>query len=246
MMNEIRDLVSVFGIFVCLPAFSQPRINWVACVLPNFTYQYTIGDSSVSTRQINMQICIRGGSLVDRNGNRLNNCTVSTEPLSTILVMWNEAVAGSVIISTSEGKRTLNVGITSSLQGGLVDTLIKEQNFSDTLSIPSPITCSVARGGSCSPKYSYQWQQSQDAMTWTNISGSIRQNLSFSSPVKRSSYYRRSVIETGSGTIAYSDIGTISILSNTSINRSLINDVAGKQTSDNKGSGLDLFDQFNF
>lgn len=211
-MKGIKDAAYVFGIFLCLPAFSQPRISGPVCVLKGFAYQYTIGDSSVSTRQINMQICIRGGLLVDRSGNRLNNCTASKEPLSTILVMWNEAVAGSVMISTSEGKRTLNVGITSSLQGGLVDTLIKEQSFSDTLSIPSPINCSIARGGSCSPGYSYQWQQSQDAMTWTDIGGSTRQNLSFSSPVKRSSYYRRKVIETGSGTIAYSDLSVISVL----------------------------------
>src|SRR5262249_19492270 len=117
----------------------------------------------------------------------------------------------SITISTSDGNKTFKVNITSALQAGLVDSLSKEQNFLDTLSIPSTIICSSAKGGSCSPNYSYQWQQSNDAMVWEDIEGSTRQNLSFTTSVKQSFFYRRKITETNSGTIGYSDVAIINV-----------------------------------
>jgi len=228
MRKGIKKLVFVFGFTVLRSlAFSQPAINGAECVLPGVIYQYTIGDYSASTIQVNMQICIHGGSLVNKNGGRFNDCTISAEPLATILVMWSDKKRGSITLSTSEGKKTLNVNITSELQPGLVDLPGREQNFSNTKSIPSTIVCSEAKGGSCFPNYFYQWQQSTDAMRWTNIERSTGQNLSFDSPVKQSWYYRRQVTETGSGTIAYSDVVVVNVSLNQQIDSSRLNDFTG-------------------
>jgi hypothetical protein len=214
MRKGIKHIALVFGYFASGPlAFSQPGINGPICVLPGVIYQYTTADASVSTRQINMQICIRGGSIVDRDGNKLTNCTKSTEPLATVLVMWDDATTlGSITISTSEGNKAININITSALDAGLLDSSSKEQNFSDTSGIPSAINCSPAKGGSCSPNYVYQWQQSNDAMVWTDIRGSTGQNLSFTVPITQSLFYRRKITETNSGTIGYSDVAVINVL----------------------------------
>jgi len=225
MRKGIKKLAFVFGISVFrLLAFSQPTINGPECVLPGIIYQYIISDYSASTIQVNMKICIHGGSLVNKDGSKLNDCTASAEPLATLLIMWNDKKRGSISISTSEGKKILNVNVTSELQAGFVDLSVREQNFSNTISVPSTIVCSEAKGGSCSPNYSYQWQQSNDAMTWTNIERSTGQNLAFDSPVKQSSYYRRKVIETGSATIAYSDVVVVNVSLNQLIDSSRISD----------------------
>jgi hypothetical protein len=229
MRKGIKRIPLVFGLFHSTLAFSQPGFSGPNCVLPGVIYQYKIVDASALTVQLNTQVCIHGGSIVDKNGNRLGDCTQSTEPLATILVMWNDTTSGSVAISTSEGNKTLNVNITSELQAGLVDSLTKEQNFSDTTTIPSTIICSAAKGGSCSPNYSYQWQQSSDAMVWTDVQGSTGQNLSFTSGVKQSLYYRRKITETNSGTIGYSDIAIVSVLPIQQTDSSSIRDFTSQQ-----------------
>src|SRR5689334_3319911 len=212
MRKGIKSLTFILAFSVyCSLAFSQPGFSGPTCVLPGVIYQYKIVDASASTVQMNTLVCLHGGSIVDRDGNHLNDCTASTEPLATVLVMWNDTTTGSITISTSEGNKSLNVNITSPLQAGIVDSLTKQQNFSDTTSIPSAITCSAAQGGSCSPNYSYQWQQSIDVMIWTDIAGSTGKDLSFSSAAKQTLYYRTKITETNSGTIGYSDVASINI-----------------------------------
>jgi len=220
----------IFAFSVCCSlVFSQPGFSGPTCVLPGVIYQYKIVDASASTIQLNTQICIHGGSIVDRSGNQLSNCTQSTEPLATILVMWNDTTNASISISTSEGSKSLIVNITTQLQAGVVDSLIKEQNFSDTASIPSTIVCSPAKGGSCSPNYTYQWQQSSDAMVWTDLAASTGQNLSFSSSVKQTFYYRRKITETNSGTIGYSDVAVVAVVPIPQNDSSGINDFTSQR-----------------
>ena len=78
-------------------------------------------------------------------------------------------------------------------------------------SLPAIITCGIASGGSCSPLYAHQWQQSVNGISWTPIPGANGSSLSIITPLAESSYFRRQVTETSSGTIAYSDIAVVFI-----------------------------------
>jgi hypothetical protein len=37
--------------------------------------------------------------------------------------------------------------------------------------LPAWLNCSAASGGSCTPTYNYQWQQSSDNVNFSDISG---------------------------------------------------------------------------
>jgi hypothetical protein len=191
--------------------FSQPTINGPVCVLPGVTYQYSFSNTG-SLTDINMRVCVSGGSIVNRDQVRIGDCVESQVALSNVLVIWNDTTAGSVAITAITGNNTVNISLTSVLQPGNLDSLAKIQTFTDTTTIPSTINCSPAIGGSCSPNYSYQWQQSGDMLVWTDVEGSVGESLSFEISVKQTTYYRRKITETGSGTIGYSDIAAINVL----------------------------------
>jgi hypothetical protein len=206
--------LSLFFIFSVQP-FAQVSISGPGCVLPGVTYQYNILGNWTATST--MQICITGGSIIDNGQVSSNRCTANDKPISSVFVTWNASSGGSVKVTSSQGNTSLNVTITSVIQPGTLDQSTVIQNFSDTVSIPSSIRCSKSTGGSCSPIYTYQWQRSFDALKWTDIIGATGQNLSFNYSVKQTTYYRRKVVEKGSGTIGYSDISTVNITSITAI-----------------------------
>lgn len=210
-----RKIGILFFFSCCLfsvNAYCQPQINGPKCVVPGVIYQYKIAGPTATSRLMNMRVCITGGSIVDENQNKIDNCVQSSQPLSTVLVMWNDTLYASVSVTTSSGNNSLSVNITSPLQAGLIDSSVKMQNLTDTLTMPSTILCSPASGGSCSPNYSYQWQQSNDLQEWTDIQGATGQNLLLTAAAKRSFYYRRKILETGSNTISYSDIAAINLI----------------------------------
>lgn len=57
---------------------------------------------------------------------------------------------------------------------------------------PALIQASVASGGSCSPTYYYQWQQSTDNVNFTDIPGATSQNYQ-PGPLTATTYFRRRV-----------------------------------------------------
>lgn len=75
--------------------------------------------------------------------------------------------------------REFNPGsITSSIQNIAINTM------------PQTINATPALYGSCGT-YVYQWQQSFDGLTFTNIAGATAQNLTFSAAISTSTFYRR-------------------------------------------------------
>jgi hypothetical protein len=64
-------------------------------------------------------------------------------------------------------------------------------------------------GGNCAPSYGYQWQQSFDDLSWTDIKDAILPNLEFVAPLDQTTYYRRKVTETISSSVEYSDIAIV-------------------------------------
>ena len=191
--------------------FAQVSVSGPQCVVAGTVYQYNIQGNWDSSST--MQVCISSGAIADSAGT--NICTDSGgAPLATVLVTWNNSTsdAGTISLTSSKGNATLNVNFAKPLLPGSIDSVSKTQIVAAD-SIPSPINCSVDKGGSCNPSYSDQWQQSPDMVSWTDIAGANGQNLSFSSPPApaQSTFYRRKVTEITSGTIGYSDVAVVNV-----------------------------------
>jgi hypothetical protein len=207
--KKIKQLQIFFILMLIhIAAFSQPTITGPTCVMPGAVYQYTIKGSWRASST--MQVCISGGNFRSRDTS-LKNCTPQAgAPLSSLLIVWSNPGNGSLSLSSAIGNSTLNVTIVSLLQGGTMDSSSKKQLIGYD-SIPSTIICSVDIGGSCSPVYADQWQQSFDMLSWKDIQGATSMNLSVSSPLTQATFYRRKVIEKTSGTIGYSDIAFVDV-----------------------------------
>ena len=95
----------------------------------------------------------------------------------------------------------------------------------------------------CSPNYLYQWQSSSDGVNFsTNVSGATNQNLSFSSPLTQTTYYRRKVTETNSSSTTTSNVATVIVYPQvtTSIspaNKSINYGTSPGQLTNTKGGG---------
>jgi RHS repeat-associated protein len=192
-------LISLLVFSACV-GYGQVSISGPTCVNPSTQYQYTISGNWNSGT--NMSWCISGGTIVG-----FGTCRSGT-PLPSVQVTWNTGItSGTVTLNSSIGNKTLTVSIVAALAGGTIAT-----NKTQTINynhIPAGITCSAASGGTCAPSYTYQWQQSTDNVNYTPISGASAVNLSFSTGLLQTTYYRRLVTETVSGSTAYSDVATV-------------------------------------
>lgn len=191
-----------------LPAVSQVTISGPTCVVAGTVYQYTITGSwdTAST----MQVCVSSGKIADSSAS--NNCTVTGAPLATVLVVWNDSASGTGTISltSSIGNATLTVNLTDVLSPGSLDSASQTQTVAQD-SLPASLNCSIAAGGSCSPSYNYQWQLSSDAVSWTNVNDATAQNFAFTAAITQTTFFRRKVTETSSGTIGYSPVATVTL-----------------------------------
>lgn len=203
--------------YLCLPcltmlsalcAVSQVTISGPTCVVAGTVYQYTISGNwdSLST----MQVCISSGTIAGLSPS--GSCTVTGAPLAAVLILWNDTASntGSISLTSSIGNATLSIQFAEPLIPGSIDSASRLQIVAAD-SIPAAINCSVDTGGSCNPAYSYQWQQSPDMGSWTDMAGAIAQNLSFGSALAQTTFFRRKVTETVSGTIGYSNVAVVTI-----------------------------------
>lgn len=185
--------------FVSCLLYAQPEIKGASCVIPGTEYDYFIdaGKDSATT----ISICIEGGNFTDTK-----QACKTIKPFSSVRVSWDEnaAIAGLSV----GGTNLLKINKTALLDAGEIDSAAKRQLLKYD-SASATITCSRATGGNCSPVYAYQWQQSDDALTWTDIEGAIKQNLPSQGAMKTPVFYRRKVTETIAGTVAYSTIATV-------------------------------------
>jgi hypothetical protein len=187
------------GLLSHIVCMSQPSVAGASCVMPGIIYQYNISGKWDSTSK--MQICFSDGVIEGTS----DSCTANTRPLSFIQVIWKAGTSGSIQVLSSSGATTFSVSISTPLNGGSINSQVKSQEIAyDT--VPAIINCTPSTGGSCSPQYLYQWQQSFDMVTWTDILGASAQNLGGLLFLKETTFFRRKVTETSSGSIAYSDI----------------------------------------
>jgi hypothetical protein len=206
-MNKLNLFcLSIFlWALTALQAKSQPTVTGPTCVVPGTLYQYLISGpwDSAST----MQVCLQGGTLVTQSG----ACTANGAPLSSLLVTWNPGVSqGSINLSSTAGNFSLALSVTTPLQAGAIITTNKAQAVGYNTAA-SAIRCGADIGGSCHPNYTHQWQQSLDAVNWMDITGATGQDLPAIPVLRQTRFFRRKTLETGSGSIAYSDIATVQI-----------------------------------
>ena len=206
-MSTIRLFKKLFfgaAVFLSLNVHSQGlSIFGPTCVLASTQYQYSLSGSS-SGQGINW--CVSGGTITGETA----GCLYGTN-LTSVYVTWNSSGGTksltATITSGGSGSVTINPTLTTNLSPGSITS-----NSSQTISYnttPATINCSVATGGHCTPSYTYQWQTSPDNVTFTDSSGATGQNLSFSSNLITTRYYRRKVTEANSGSVGYSDVATV-------------------------------------
>ncbi len=184
------------------PCTAQIAITCPAFVTSGVGYQYNItGPWKAGST---LQICITGGTIFNTD----STC-ITGNSISFVRVNWNDQnKGGNILVTSDSATASIKVSITKALQGGSIDSSSHLQAvFADH--IPAAIHCSAASGGNCSPSYRYQWQESYDMMSWTDITGAQEQNLSFSTPGNQIIYYRRKVVEVASGSIAFSNEATV-------------------------------------
>jgi hypothetical protein len=201
-------LLFIFFVLLRSSAFAQINITGPVCVIPGTVYQYNIQGAWDSATT--MEVCVSGGVL-SANGSK--TCTGRNGVLSEVFVTWTSTSNGSVSVSSSKGNGQLDVKLTSILDPGSISGQLKSQSINSGTT-PGTLTCSVSTGGSCSPSYVYQWQQSANELQWSDIPGATGQHLNFSNPLTETTFFRRKTRELISGTIAYTDyvvVNTIAI-----------------------------------
>jgi RHS repeat-associated protein len=194
-----RIAISLSFLFVFgRTGFSQITIAGPTCVESGVNYSYyLIGDYSWDdyfTWSINGGVSAYG------------NTSESGTGLVYLPIRFTSS-SGYITVYYNGSTYNLNVSVTSALSAGSITS-----NGSQTINYnytPSTINCSGASGGYCSPSYSYQWQSSTDGTNWSNMSGKTSQNLSFSSGLTQTSYFRRKVTETSSSSVGYSNTATV-------------------------------------
>lgn len=203
-MRNIQRPISL-GIFALLLPFlgqGQVTVTGPTCVTPGTVYQYIIAGSwdSAST----LRICVSGGKIAGTG----DSCTANTTPVPFIQVTWDGAGSGSLNLVSSAGSAQLAVTIILPLSGGAIADSSRNITIGYD-STPPPVSCSPSSGGNCNPVYVYQWQLSIDNINWSDIDGATGVQLALTSGLFKTSYCRRKVTESGSGSTAYSDVACI-------------------------------------
>ena len=183
-------------LFAANTGFSQMGISGPTCVTAGTQYSYTIsGDWTNST---SMTWTVVGGTISGSS---------SGTPLPQITVTWSGSGYVKVVTSDPSSNVQVNVTVTTAVSAGSITPASQTINYN---AVPGAISNSqLASGGSCSPTYVYQWQQSTNDVSWSNISGATGTGLSFSAGLTQTMYYRREVTETVSETSAYTSASTV-------------------------------------
>jgi hypothetical protein len=194
-------LLALFALFFCKIVFGQVNITGAQCVLTTLVYQYDIkGDWKENDK---ISICVDGGVLTETGTTCIEKQTVSF-----VKVQWSEGkTTGKITVNSGAGASNISVNIAPHFNPGSIETTDKQTIAYNKLS-PS-LYSTQASGGNCSPSFSYQWEQSLNKLQWIAISGATGRNLSFDTPLKQTTFFRRKVFESKSQTIGYTNAITV-------------------------------------
>ena len=183
---------------------AQIRINGPRCIIPGITYQYDIKNSREDSTDIS--ITIKGGTIT--SGIRASTDRVK---VSSVFVVWKDTAYHQVDIQSKKGKASLLVNQTAVLTGGKLQEGDNVQQY-DARITRYTFHCSLPTGGSCTPNYVYQWQQSADGLKWADIANAKEKDFVFSGKPESGMYFRRIASETQSNNISYSDVASLIVL----------------------------------
>ena len=185
---------------------SQISISGPVCVIPGRTYQYIVHANWPPSST--MSTCITGGKLLSGN-----ECTPGGALSNMMFVIWDSASVNprKVGLTSSLGNIDYAVTGTTELNGGVINDSDKVQVY-DTARMNYLFRCTTASGGDCSPIYSYQWQQSINRLSWTDINGATNNDLQFSGTIQGNTFFRRVTTETNSNIVAYSEVAMLTFV----------------------------------
>jgi RHS repeat-associated protein len=206
---SVRVLLTALLISFSTPLLAQVSISDPGCVVAGKTYIYNfVGSYNASTT---MTWCISSnGTIVQVFGSNVTGTGLCRSGnIGSIYVTWNTSGPGSVSLTSSNGNApTKNFTVAAALAAGAISNTSQSIAYNTT---PSTLNCSAATNGACSPVYAYQWQQSTDNVSFSDISGATSQNLTFTTPLTATRYYRRRVTETTQSTTLYSNVATVTV-----------------------------------
>jgi hypothetical protein len=192
-----KILLVLVALLSCTIVFSQVTITGAKCVTTTLVYQYNIkGDWKENDK---ISICVEGGVLTERG-----TACIEKQSVSFVQVQWSEGKAtGKITLTSQTGNSYISVNIAPALNPGFIQTTDKQTIAYNKL--PSSLSSTQASGGNCAPSFSYQWEQSSNRREWKEVIGATGRNLSFSTPLKESTFFRRKVLERNSRTIGYTN-----------------------------------------
>lgn len=189
----------LLGSGACYSSSAQLPVHLTGpdCVVAGIPYQYLIVGSRDTTLRV--KVCVTGGKLVDSS-----SCTATGQNPPFVQVVWSLGSVHELKLQTTAGTDNLPVMLTNGLTGGEVAENDRIQ-FYDSTKMQVLFPCSPATGGSCSPVYLYQWQQSENGQTWQPVNGAMGKDLVLSGVQHKNLFYRRMVREVKGGMVSYSN-----------------------------------------
>lgn len=207
--NRLWRYIILF-LFICgvsqQQAIAQMSIFGSNCVTAGQTYTYTVSGITVSASS-QTYWDISGGVMAGTSS------TIDTRPgISSISVIWNTGGVKRVNLRIYNLNQSASIDVNEStplLPGSISGNASQTVVYKST---PATISCSVASGGGCPPvAENYQWQQSTDQSVWTDIAGADDQDLSFTSAIFSTTYFRRKVTSNSYQT-GYSNNATVNVI----------------------------------
>ena len=192
-INYFMVILFAAGMISFNEAISQ-SISGSTCVISGQPYTYMqVGVTST-------QWCVSSGGWI--NGVQ-NTCVGGSY---AVTVTWDASpTSHNLIMYYSGGSVGETITNASTLVPGTISNPSQSINYN---SAPATLNCLAASGGSCGTyTITYQWQESSDNVSWTNIGGATSQN--FSPPaLTQTTYYRRSAVSQ-TNVAGYSNTATI-------------------------------------
>lgn len=205
-INYMRKTVTghlIILFLLCITNGVYSQATGPQCILPGVEYQYNI--PYVVTDTGTLKICVHGGTMLPGN----DSCYEGPK-VPSIRVIWDEDMpVGSVTIDNNENQ-AFHVEKTTRLEAGEISEELAMQEV-DSATVPGTIICTIARGGSCTPAYQYQWERSYDDLHWESLEGATGSVLNFTNSIQQTSFFRRKVTDTQSNSVSYSAIAIVII-----------------------------------
>ena len=181
---------------------AQIKITGPTCVVPDFVYQYSV--TGLEPNNKNIRVCISGGEVIGKSSPCYEDSIHNM-----LFVKWNDNIqAGSFSIQEADTQSAIDVRITTSLLPGRIDDSSKNQTIS-YMSVPNIINCMEASGGGCTENFAYQWEQSEDNISWKEVPGAVDKNILIKVGLPITTFFRRKVINKPSNNTAYSDVAVV-------------------------------------